>query len=92
MITAIVMVDAEVDKIPEVADAIAGVKSVHRVYSVTGDVDLIAIVTVPEHEDLATVIPDHIAKVEGVKEIKTYLAFQEFSRADLEAAFDIGLD
>ncbi len=92
MITAIVMIDAEVDQIPEVADSVAAVKSVRRVYSVTGDVDLIAIVSVSEHEDLATVIPDQIAKVSGVKELKTYLAFQEFSRADLEAAFDIGLD
>ncbi|VEI12531.1 Lrp/AsnC family transcriptional regulator [Trueperella bialowiezensis] len=92
MITAIVMIDAEVDHIPEVADAVASIKSVKRVYSVTGDVDLIAIVAVPQHEDLATVIPDQIAKVPGVKELQTYLAFQEFSRADLEAAFDIGLD
>lgn len=92
MITAIVMIDAEVDQIPEVADAVAAVPSVRQVYSVTGDVDLIALVTVAQHEDLATIIPNKIAKVAGVKAVKTYLAFQEFSRADLEAAFDIGLD
>ena len=92
MITAIVMIDAEVDQIPEVADAVAGVSSVRQVYSVTGDVDLIALVTVPQHEDLAQVIPGNIAKVPGVKNVKTYLAFQEFSKADLEAAFDSGLD
>ncbi|WP_216858966.1 Lrp/AsnC ligand binding domain-containing protein [Trueperella pecoris] len=74
------------------AQALAALSSVRQVYSVTGDVDLIALVTVARHEDLATVIPDKIAKVAGVKNVKTYLAFQEFSRADLEAAFDIGLD
>lgn len=92
MITAIVLIDAEVDHIPEVADAVAAVKNVKQVYSVTGDVDLIALVTVKEHDQLASVIPDQIAKVEGVKNVKTYLAFQEFSTADLDAAFDIGLD
>ncbi len=92
MITAVVMIDAKVNKIPEVADAVIAIDSVKRVYSVTGDVDLIAIVSVADHEDLATVIPDQIAKVEGVNELKTYIAFREFSRADLEAAFDLGLD
>lgn len=92
MITAIVLVDAEVNQIPEVADSIASVANVSQVYSVTGDVDLIALVHVPSHEDLARVIPDQIAKVPGVRGVKTYLAFQEFSNADLDAAFDIGLD
>lgn len=92
MITAIVLIDAEVDQIPEAADAIAAIKNVTQVYSVTGDVDLVALVRVAEHDELASIIPDQIGKVAGVKEMKTYIAFQEFSRADLDAAFDIGLD
>lgn len=92
MITAIVLIDADVRKIPEVAQALTGVETVSEVFSVTGDVDLIAIVRVKEHQDLATVIPGEIARVDGVKSIKTYLAFQEFSASDLEAAYDIGLD
>ncbi|MDO5025640.1 MAG: Lrp/AsnC ligand binding domain-containing protein [Trueperella sp.] len=92
MYTAIVLLDAEVDKIPEVADAVASIRCVKQVYSVTGDVDLIAVIAVPEHDQLAEVIPGKIAKVPGVRKIRTHLAFQEFSRADLEAAFDIGLD
>ncbi|MGN6300494.1 MAG: Lrp/AsnC ligand binding domain-containing protein, partial [Angustibacter sp.] len=46
MITAIVLVQAEVDRIPEVASAIADLDGVTEVYSVTGDVDLIAMVRV----------------------------------------------
>ncbi|MFY9262874.1 MAG: Lrp/AsnC family transcriptional regulator [Actinomycetaceae bacterium] len=92
MITAIVLIQAKVSRIPEVARQVASIKSVSQVYSVTGDVDLVALVRVPQHEDLASVIPDQIAKVKGVQRVKTYLAFQEFSNADLEAAFDLGFD
>ena len=46
MITAIVLIQAETDRIPEVAEAIADLDGVSEVYSVTGEVDLIAMVRV----------------------------------------------
>ena len=46
MITAIVFVKAEVDRIPEVAEEIASIEGVSEVYSVTGQIDLIAMVRV----------------------------------------------
>ena len=61
-------------------------------YSVTGDVDLIAMVRVREHEELAEVIADQLNKVEGVRATKTHIAFRAYSRHDLEAAFALGLD
>lgn len=91
MPTAIVMIDTEQALIPEVATAIAEVKGVSEVYSVTGEVDLIAIVRVPDHRDFATVIADRISKITGVQKTRTYLAFREFSNEDLTEAFDIGL-
>lgn len=92
MITAIVLVQAEVDRIPEVAAAIADLDGVTEVYSVTGDVDLIAMVRVREHEALADVIADRLNKVEGVTETETHIAFRTYSKHDLESAFSIGLD
>ena len=50
MITAIVLINTEVDRIPEVAQAIADLPAVSEVYSVTGDADLIAMVRVREHD------------------------------------------
>jgi hypothetical protein len=47
---------------------------------------------VPQHEDLAEVIADRLGKVDGVVKTRTYLAFRQYSRPDLEAAFDLGLD
>lgn len=91
MPTAIVMIDTDQSQIPEVATEIAAVAGVSEVYSVTGEVDLIAIVRVDHHDEFATVIADRINKIAGVERTRTYLAFREFSASDLDAAFDIGL-
>jgi DNA-binding Lrp family transcriptional regulator len=92
VITAIVLIQAEVDRIPEVAEALAELEGVSEVYSVTGDVDLIAIVRVRRHEELADVIADRVGKVSGVRHSDTHIAFRTYSQHDLEAAFALGLD
>lgn len=92
MITAIVHIKADVDRIPEIAEAIAGIDGVSEVYSVTGEFDLMAMVRVHEHDQLADVIPGRLNKVEGVVHTETHVAFRTYSRHDLEAAFAIGLD
>jgi DNA-binding Lrp family transcriptional regulator len=92
MITAIVMIDAATDSIPEVAEAVADLDGVSEVYSVAGDVDLIAIVRVREFDQIAEVVAGRINKVPGVLETDTHIAFRSYSRHDLEAAFSIGFD
>lgn len=90
MITAIVMVTAATDSIPEVAQAIADLDGVSEVYSVAGDVDLVAIVRVREFDQVADVIAGQLDKVAGVLDTQTHIAFRAYSRHDLEAAFAIG--
>lgn len=92
VITAIVMINCEVNRIPEVAEAIAEIPAVSEVYSVTGDADLIAMVRVKSHEDFADVIADRLNKVEGVVGTSTHIAFRTYSSHDLEAAFSLGLE
>ena len=92
MLTAIVLVQAEVDRIPEVAQAIAEIEGVSEVYSVTGAIDLVVMVRVHEHDELADVIADRLNKVSGVTGTETHIAFRAYSRHDLEAAFALGLD
>jgi DNA-binding Lrp family transcriptional regulator len=92
VITAIVMIDAATDSIPEVAAAVADLDGVSEVYSTAGEVDLIAIVRVREFEHVADVIAGRINKVPGVLETETHIAFRAYSRHDLEAAFAIGFD
>ncbi|WP_370892243.1 Lrp/AsnC family transcriptional regulator [Janibacter sp. GXQ6167] len=92
MITAIVLINAEVDRIPEVAETVAGIDGVSEVYSVAGDADLIAMVRVKEHEQLNDVIADRLNKVDGIIGTSTHIAFRTYSRHDLEAAFSLGLE
>ena len=91
MVTAIVLLKAEIHRIPEVAETIAQLPSVSEVYSITGDYDLLAIVRVRTHEELADVIPGGLNRVEGIIATQTHVAFRTYSRHDLEAAFSIGL-
>lgn len=89
---AVVLIQCEVDEISEAAQAIADLDGVSEVYSVAGEFDLIAIVRVADHGDLANVIPGGIAKVEGVERTETLISFQVYSKHDLERLFSIGFD
>ncbi len=90
MITAIVFIQADVAHLNEIAEKIADIVGVSEVYSVTGDLDLLAMVRVRTHEDIAKVVADQVNKVEGVLSTQTQIAFQTFSQHDLEEAFSIG--
>lgn len=90
MITAIVFVKANVESIPSVAQRMADIDGVSEVYSVTGKIDLIALVRVRTIDEVATVVTEHLNKVPGVLETETHVAFRAYSTHDLEAAFAIG--
>ena len=92
MVHAIVLVQCEIDEIPEAAQAIADLDGVTEVYSVAGEFDLVAIVRVADHEDLAKVIPQGIARVDGVERTETLIAFQVYSKHDLDRLFSIGFE
>ena len=89
---AVVLIQCDVDGITAAAEAIADVDGVSEVYSVAGEFDLVAIVRVPAHDDLAKVIPGGIARVDGVARTESLIAFQVYSKHDLERMFSIGFD
>jgi DNA-binding Lrp family transcriptional regulator len=91
VVTAIVLVKTEVQRIPEVAEEISQIPEVTEVYSVTGEFDLVAMVRVRTHDELADVIPGNLNKVPGVTHTETHIAFRTYTRHDLEAAFSLGL-
>ena len=88
----LVILCVPVGAMAEVAAEIADVPGVSEVYSVTGEVDLIAMIRVRQHDELADVIADRLSKVEGVLRTQTYIAFRTYSSHDLEAAFSLGLE
>lgn len=89
---AVVLIQCEIDAIPEAAQQIAAIEGVSEVYSVAGEFDLIAIVRVAAHDRLANVIPGGISKVEGVERTETLISFQVYSKHDLERLFSLGFD
>jgi len=91
VITAIVLIHAVAERIPEAAQAIAELDGVTEVYSCAGDVDLIAVVRVAAHEDLADLVPGRFGKVPGVLDTDTHIAFRSYSKTETESAFDIGV-
>lgn len=92
MVTAIVMIKAETARIPDLATQIAEMTGVQEVFSVAGRYDLVAIVKVAHNEDLADVISDKMRHQEGIVETETMIAFRAFSKTELEAGFELGLD
>lgn len=90
--TGIVLIHADVARIPEVAQEVANIEGISECYSVTGDVDLIAVAHVREYEDLARVVADQLGKVEGVESMTTYIAFQTFNNNLLEQGFSVGIE
>jgi DNA-binding Lrp family transcriptional regulator len=90
VITAIVLIEVEPASIPETAQALADLEHVSEVYSVTGEFDLVAIVRVRAHDELADVVTGGIAKVDGVARTETLVAFRAYSRHDLESMFSLG--
>ena len=90
MTHAIVLIEAERTALPTLGGKLADVDGVAEAYSVTGEWDFVAIVRVPKHEQLADIVTAHIGQLDGVTRTQTMVAFETFSRHDLEALFSIG--
>ena len=91
MVHAFVLIEAELAQVADLAEALADVDGVAEVYSVAGeDADLVAIVRVRRHEDLAEVVTRRIAALRGILGTSTMIAFKSYSRHDLEAMWDLG--
>ena len=90
MITALVMINAERDRIAGIPDELLKIGGVTEVYSIAGDYDLIAVVRVKQAEELAGVVTEGFAKVKGITRTMTLIAFKCYSNYDLEHVFSLG--
>ena len=90
MTHAIVLIEAERSAMEQLGGALADVEGVAEAYSVTGEWDFVAMLRVGEHDELADAVTRRLAKLEGITDTYTMVAFQVFSRHDLEALFSVG--
>ena len=92
MVSAFVLIKAEPARIADLADELTDLDGVSEVYSVAGEVDLIVIVRVREHDHLAEVVTRRINELLGIVETRTMIAFKAYSHHDLDALFSIGTE
>ena len=91
-VNAVVMIKAETSLINELAEQLAELPGVAEVFSVAGQYDLVALVRVRENEDLARVISEKMRKLPGIMGSETLISFKVYSKQDLDAGFQLGLD
>jgi DNA-binding Lrp family transcriptional regulator len=90
MVTALCFITVEPHLVNDVGAAIALVPRVRTVYSVTGQLYIVAIVEVPDVEAVATVVTDGIGAIPGVISTETHIAFRTYRPDDLGAGFSLG--
>ena len=89
MITAFVLIEAEPQAIAELGQSLADTDGVREAHSVAGsDTDLVAIVAVADHEAVATTVTERIAKLPGIRNTTTMIAFRSFSSEQLDASYE----
>jgi len=87
---AIVLIQSDRSALATLGGELAGLEGVAEAYSVTGEWDFVAVLRLREQEQLATVVTGQISQLSGVVRTHTMVAFEVYSRHDLEALFSVG--
>ncbi|MBV8992093.1 MAG: Lrp/AsnC ligand binding domain-containing protein [Solirubrobacterales bacterium] len=90
MTHALVLIQADRAALASLGGELAGIEGVAEAYSVTGEWDFVAILRLRQHDQLAQVVTGRISQLEGVVRTQTMVAFEVYSRHDLEALFSVG--
>jgi len=90
MVTALVLLNIERQHIKDISQKLVNMPEVSEVYSVAGRYDLVAIVRVKTNEQIAETITEKFGELNGITASETLIAFNTFSRHDLELMFSIG--
>ena len=92
MVTAIVLLNVERDRINAVAQTLSDMDGISEVYSVAGEYDLAVIIRVKDNDGLADLVTSKMLKVAGITKSETLIAFRAYSKHDLERMFAIGME
>jgi DNA-binding Lrp family transcriptional regulator len=90
MTHAIVLIQAEGSALGTLGSELADIDGVAEAYSVTGDWDFVAILRLREQDQLAQVVTGKLSQLAGVRRTQTMVAFEAYSKHDLEALFSLG--
>ena len=90
MTHAIVLIQADRSVLATLGGDLADIEGVAEAYSVTGEWDFAAILRLRQPNDLAQIVTGQISQIQGVTRTSTMVAFEVYSRHDLEALFSVG--
>jgi DNA-binding Lrp family transcriptional regulator len=91
MVTAIILLSVEKKHINQVAEKLASIEGLSEVYSVSGSYDIAAIARVQTNDQLSELVTQHLAQIDYILKTETMLAFQAYSKHDLEGMFSVGV-
>ena len=92
MVSSIVLINCERDKINSVAEQLTALKGITEVFSIAGRYDLVAVLRVANNKALADLVTTQMLKVNGITDSETLIAFKVYSKHDLERMFEIGVE
>jgi DNA-binding Lrp family transcriptional regulator len=92
VLTAVILVKSSREGLSNLGPKLADTEGIAEVYTVTGEWDFVAIARVREHDELAKVVTQGLARLDGIERTQTMVAFQQFSAHDLEAMFGLGIE
>lgn len=90
MITAFILLNVAPGLVKPLAERLLDVPGVAEVYSVAGPFDLVAVVRVKQHDQLADLVTGEVAALEGVERTETLISFRAYSKRDLGLMWDLG--
>ena len=92
MISAVVLLNVQRGEVNQTAQRLLEIEGVSEVYSVTGEYDLVALLRLQHYDDLSEVVTTHMVQISTILKTNTLMAFQCYSKADLQQAWDIGVE
>ncbi len=92
MVSAVVLIKCERNRIVSVAEQMAEIDGISEVFSVAGQYDLVAILRVPSNAALADLVTARMLLVDGILDSETLISFKVYSKHDLESMFEIGFE
>lgn len=70
MVTGLVLLNVERDKVDSIAQRLSDLKGISEVYSVAGRYDLVVVIRTKDNDALAELVTGSMLKIEGIQKIR----------------------
>ena len=90
MVSAVVLLNVEQTHVNAVAEKLTSLPGVTDVYSVAGEYDVVAVLRVADNEAVQDLVTTRIARLPGIRNTETLIAFRAYANRDLDAGFSLG--